>query len=251
MSDAVQPLLVELGRRLRTARLGAGLSVAALAEEALVSRRYLTEAEAGRANPTVAVLVRLGQALGTSAGGLLEGLRPRRPERIALVGLRGAGKSTVGRRVAAALEVPFVALDRRIEERSGMRLGELFDLSGEEAFHRFEAEALEDVLARGNRMVIETGGSLVTREATFLRLRRTCRTVWLRASPDEHIRRVLSQGDRRPMKNRPRARDELRAILEARTPLYERCENTVDTTGIEPEDVARRVLAACGLPVTD
>jgi XRE family aerobic/anaerobic benzoate catabolism transcriptional regulator len=231
---------------LRTRREARGFSLAELARQAGVSRRYLTEAEAGRANVTVAVLLRVAAPLRTTLAALLAAAEEQRSERIALLGLRGAGKSTVGRELARLLEVPLVELDQRVEEAAGLSLSELFDLHGPEAFRRFEAEALERVLAEGERVVLATGGSLVTHERTFERLRATCRTVWLRAEPAEHFQRVLGQGDRRPMQARPGAMlgamDELRAILAAREPLYGRAELVVQTSGKTPAALAREVL---------
>lgn len=239
-----QGFLVDLGARLRALREDRGLSLSELARSAGVSRRYLTEAEAGRANPSILVLVRLATALGASPAALVDSPARSPGERIALVGLRGAGKSTVGRLVAQALEVPFVELDSRVEELAGLSLTELFDLQGPEVFRRHEAEALERVLAEGERLVLAASGSIVESMKTFERLRATCRTVWLRAEPDEHFQRVLLQGDRRPMRARPRAMEELRAILRAREPLYARCEITVATSRRSPAEVAGAVLAA-------
>jgi XRE family transcriptional regulator, aerobic/anaerobic benzoate catabolism transcriptional regulator len=246
MPDDVHGLLARLGARLRAQREARGLSLAELARLAGVSRRYLTEAEAGRANPSVLVLARLARALETGAGTLLSE-EAVAGERIALLGLRGAGKSTVGKKLASALEAPFVELDQRIEELAGLGLSELFDLHGPEAFERYEAEALERVLAEGERLVLATGGSLVTHARTFARLCATCRTVWLTAEPEEHFQRVLAQGDRRPMQARPRAMEELRAILAAREPLYARCERSLSTSAKTPDEVVREVLAGLGL----
>lgn len=240
--SGTQAFLGRLGQRLRGLREEAGLTVTELARQAGLSRRFLTETEAGRANPSVASLVRLAEALGATPAGLLPEALERRSERLALLGLRGAGKSTVGKALALALEVPFVELDRRVEERSGLQLGELFDLHGPEGFRRHEAEALEEVLAEGDRMVIATGGSLVTHGATFQRLRATCRTVWLRAEPEEHFARVVAQGDRRPIEARPRAMEELRGILAAREPLYGRCELELSTSGRAAEAVVAALL---------
>ena len=219
-----QGFLRELGRRLRAAREEVGLSLADTARRAGVSRRHLTEGEAGRANLTILVLARLAGVLGRPLADLLDiPLRGRGGERVALVGLRGAGKSTVGRRLARELETPFVELDQRVEALAGLTLTEVFALHGEAHFHRLEAEALEEVLAEGERVVIAAGGSVVEAPDTFQRLLDTCRTVWLVARPEDHFQRVLDQGDPRPMHNRPRAMEELRALLDGRRAQYERC----------------------------
>ncbi|MDP6540207.1 MAG: shikimate kinase [Planctomycetota bacterium] len=249
MTDA-NPLLTLFARRLRAARQGAGLSVTELAERAGLSRRTLTEAEAGRANPSLIKLAALASGLGVPLPDLLDlPAAGRRGERLALVGLRGAGKSTVGRALARALEVPLVELDACVEELAGLTLAEIFDLHGERRFRELEAEALEEVLGRGERMVLATGGSIVASPRAFGRLLATCHTVWLRARPQEHFQRVLDQGDRRPMRHRPRAMEELCALLAAREPLYGRCDHEVDTSDRTVEEVTDEVrsrIAAWG-----
>ena len=242
------PLLTRFGERLRERRQAAGLSLSELAREADVSRRYVTEAEAGRANPSLVKLAQLALALGVSLSELCDlPLRGYRGERLALVGLRGAGKSTVGRLLAAELEAPFVELDREVEELAGLSLGERFTLHGEERFHRLEAEALEQVLRSGDRMVIAAGGSIVAAPENYDRLRKTCRTIWLKARAEEHFQRVALQGDQRPMLNRPRAMEELQDLLAEREPLYRRCEFTLDTSGHTAEEVAARALRVLGV----
>jgi XRE family aerobic/anaerobic benzoate catabolism transcriptional regulator len=242
-----QGILSRLGARLRARRQERGLSLAELARRTGLSRRYLTEAEAGRANPSVSVLLGVCTALALSPAELFRDLEEKRKERVALLGLRGAGKSSVGKALARRIEAPFVELDARIEEQAGLTLSELFDLHGPEAFRRYESEALERVLSEGERLVLATGGSLVTHPETFERLRETCRTVWLRAEPEEHFERVLRQGDRRPMRARPEAMAELRALLAAREPLYASCEREISTSGKSPADLARAILDALAL----
>jgi len=238
------PLLIALGARLRSAREQAGLGVGELAAESGLSRRYLTEAEAGRANPSLLKLAALADALRMPLGTLCDLDRSTSPpdERIALVGLRGAGKTAVGRRLALALEAPFVELDRRVEELAGVPLSELFDLQGVGAFRRFEREALERTLREGGRIVIATSGSIVDAPETFERLKSACRTLWLSASPEEHLERVLAQGDRRPMEGRPRALEELRAILSRRDDQYRTCERELATSGRELDAVVGEAL---------
>jgi len=239
-----QTLLAELGARVRQGRERAGWSVSELARQAGVSRRYVTETEAGRANLSILKLARFARALRLELSALCDiRLAPAHPERVALVGLRGAGKSSVGRKLALALEVPFIELDARVEKNAGMSLAEIFDLHGVETYRQFEREALEDVLAEGSRMVIATGGSIVTSPATFARLRDACRTIWLRATPREHLQRVIDQGDQRPMAGRPRALSELSTILEQRADAYAQCDESIDTSGQALEAVVDTLLA--------
>lgn len=243
-------VLRALGRRVRTFRDERGLSLAELARSAEVSRRYLTDLEAGRGNPSVVVLLRLCAVLQTTLSELTRvEVRTRAARRVALLGLRGAGKSTVGRLLARRVEVPFVELDARVEEVAGLTLGEVFDLHGDAGFRRFESDALERVLAQAEALVVATGGSLVDHPQTFDRLLSTCRTVWLRARPEDHFGRVLAQGDRRPMADRPRAMDELIERLRRREPAYARAELTVDTHARDPEDVVALIVAGLGLEV--
>ncbi len=249
---ADQALLSALGVRLRREREAAGWTLSELALRAGLSRRYVTEAEAGRANLSLLKLAGLARALRLPLGQLCDlPLDLRRSERIALVGLRGAGKTSVGRALALELEAPFVELDERVERMGGMGLAELFDLRGVPTYRRLEREALETVLGQGQRLVLATGGSIVTSPATFARLRDACRTVWLQATPEDHLRRVLAQGDQRPTKGRPRAMEELQEILERRAERYAQCELVVSTSGRNIEQVKRAVLdglAATGAP---
>lgn len=236
-----QYLLRELGRRLREAREQTGLSLSDLARRAGVSRRHVTEAEAGRANLSLGTLLALAEAVDRPLRRLFD-FDPPRSNRIALVGLRGAGKSTVGRKLALALEVPFVELDQRVEELAGLSLGSIFELHGAPGFRRFESEALEKVLSEGEHMVLATGGSIVTSPETFARLKATCRTIWLRAEPEVHLARVSAQGDERPMRGRPRAIEDLRALLAAREHLYGTCETQVDTSAGSTDSIVASLV---------
>jgi XRE family aerobic/anaerobic benzoate catabolism transcriptional regulator len=242
-----QELLREVGQRIRSARKAAGLTAEELARRAEVSRRTVTEAEAGRANLTLTRLHGLARALELPLAQLIDhDPAVLRRGRIALVGLRGAGKSTVGRHLALEREVPFVELDQRIEEIAGLSLAAIFELHGAGWFRKLQAEALESVLAEGENVVLATGGSIVDSEAAFARLRQTCHTVWLRARPEDHFERVVSQGDRRPMRGRPRALEELRSLLAEREAAYARCETTVDTSERSVEEVVAELLSRFG-----
>jgi len=150
---------------------------------------------------------------------------------IALIGLRGAGKSTLGAKLAASMSLPFVELDREVEKEAGAPLTEVFAMYGQDAFRRFERRALERVLAEQPRAVIATGGSLVTDPGTYDLLLERCRCIWLRASAQEHMARVLAQGDTRPFKGRSAALDEIRKLLADRERLYGRAGSVVDTSG--------------------
>jgi XRE family aerobic/anaerobic benzoate catabolism transcriptional regulator len=240
------PLLLALGGRVRARRLARGCTLREVAERSGVSPRFLVQLESGRGNISIRRLADVARALDTTAAALLtEADEPASPV-IALLGLRGAGKTTVGRRLARKLRVPFVELDRRVEQTADLSLGELFTLHGENYYRRLEQEALNDVLAEGRGMVIATGGGIVTSPETFERLRQSAITVWLRATPENHWNRVVRQGDRRPMANHPQAMADLRARLTAREPLYALADHTIDTTTLsvgEAVDAIARLTA--------
>jgi XRE family aerobic/anaerobic benzoate catabolism transcriptional regulator len=229
-------LLADLGLRTRSLRSERGWTLGELARRSGVSQRFLVQVEGGRGNISVRRLAALAEALGTTPAALLgpAGSEARLPV-VALLGLRGAGKSTIGRRLARRLRVPFSELDRRIEEAAGLSLPEIFALHGEEYYRRLEREELERVLAEGRPIVLATGGGLVTSPATYQALRRGALTVWLRASPEDHWNRVVQQGDRRPMADHPQAMAELRRLLAMREPLYGEAAHVIDTSrsGIE------------------
>lgn len=228
-TDALPTLLPTIGERLRQRRRDRGLTQADLARKAGVSARFLVQLEGGTGNISVQRLAEVCQALDLPLSTLFAGLGPAEPPRVALVGLRGAGKSTVGAALAQRLGAPLVELDQRVEEAAGMTLAELFELRGEAHYRQVEARALDRVLADPGPWVLATGGSLVTAPETWRRLRQACRTVWLRASPEAHLERVRAQGDLRPMRGRPDALAELREILADRAPLYAQADLVVDT----------------------
>jgi len=236
-------LLVLVGARLRRRRLALQMTQARLARAAGVSPRFLVQLEKGTGNISVARLADVCAALGIALSDLFAGLGPGGPDLVALVGLRGAGKSTVGRALAAERDCRFVELDREVERLSGMRMGELFELRGDSGYRQFEAQAYERVLAAGGPCVVAAGGSLVTRPETWHRVRATARTAWLQAPPEAHLERVRAQGDLRPMRGRPDALGELRAILAERAPLYGEADVALDTEALGPEGTVAALSA--------
>ena len=171
-----------------------------------------------------------------------------RRRRIALIGLRGGGKSTLGRLLAERLGVPFIELDREIEQRSGAKLSEIFEMFGQETFRRAEREALDDILRKHESFVIATSGSIVTEPGTLELLLASCFTVWVRAEPEEHMKRVMAQGDMRPMANSARAMDDLISILKSREPLYAKAEIVLATTAKTPEQNLAELLRLVEVP---
>ncbi|WP_437487210.1 shikimate kinase [Sorangium sp. So ce1014] len=242
------PILAHLAGRLRRRRQELALTLRELAELAGVSERFLVLLESGRANVSVVRLEDIGRALGTSAaallsaGELVEEHASRGPSPgeagvaggvlVALLGLRGAGKTTIGGRAAARLGVPFLELDGLVAARAGMSLAALFEIHGNAYYRRLEREELARLADARARGIVATGGGLVTDPATFERLRRCAVTVWLRAKPEDHWRRVVEQGDARPMANRADAMKELRALFQARRALYEQADFVVDTSAL-------------------
>jgi XRE family transcriptional regulator, aerobic/anaerobic benzoate catabolism transcriptional regulator len=278
-SPADESYLKRVGERVRVARARRGMSRKSLSRASGVSERYLAELERGAGNASLLVLRQIAEALGIEAASLV-GEKPEHPldltlalhqlerlsaselsearrliaqrfgqldaqspGRIALVGLRGAGKTTLGQLAAQTLAVPFVELDREIERASGMELSEIFAVHGQSMFRTLERQCLEAIIARFDRAVIATGGSLVTEPTTYDRLLSTCFVVWLSAAPEEHMSRVLAQGDLRPMADGPQAMDDLKAILESRTPLYARANATVSTGGKSETNALAGLLA--------
>ena len=279
--------LRRLGERVRTLRNQRGMTRKALARHAKVSERYLAQLEAGLGNGSIVLLRRIARAIGLPVTQLVhEGAEPAldfvllsqflerlspptlaeardlllerfskpsegaRRQRIALIGLRGGGKSTLGRMLADRLGVPFIELDREIERRSGATLSEIFDMFGQETFRRAEREALDDVLRQHQNFVIATSGSIVTEPGTLELLLASCFTVWVRADPEEHMRRVMAQGDMRPMANSARAMDDLISILRSREPLYAKAEVALITTGKTPEQNLAELLRLIEVPGT-
>lgn len=243
--------LAALGDRVRARRKDLALTLRELAERSGVSERFLVSLEAGQANVSVARLYDIADALGTDLPALLEaGVEPPVPVArgdvpggiVSLLGLRGAGKTTIGSLVATRLGIPFVELDVLVGERTGLTLGALFELQGEGGYRKLEREALLGLLAASPRAVIATGGGIVTDHHSFELLRKRTVTIWLRAAPEDHWNRVVAQGDARPMQNREGAMEELRALWSARRALYERAAHVVDTSTLGLEKSVQRIV---------
>ena len=266
--------LERLGRNVRAARGRRGLSRRLVARYAGVSERYLAQLEAGRGNVSVLLLRQIAAALDVPLETLLadrdaelgelvallrdagpaqrararaalaaEDRASRRRRRVALIGLRGAGKSTLGRAVADDLALPFVELNDVITELAGLAVHEIFDLYGPEGYRRFERRALEETVARHESLVLASGGGIVSDPETFDQLLAACLTIWLRAAPEEHMRRVRAQGDLRPMADNADAMEDLELILDSREALYRRAHRQLDTSG-HTETQSREALVA-------
>ena len=220
--------LIQLGERVRVWRAEHGTTRKALASASGVSERFLAQLEAGQGNISVLRLRTLARAMSVPLESLVR--EAEKKELVALVGLRGAGKSTLGAKLADSLKVPFVELDKEVEREAGTELGEVFAMYGQDAFRRFERRALERVLSQHKRAVIAAGGSLVTDAGTYGQLLARCFCVWLKTKPDEHMARVIAQGDMRPFKGRSAALDEIKQLLEERETLYARANATLDTS---------------------
>lgn len=267
---ARKAVLRDMGDRVRALRDGQSLARRALAEMSGVSERFLAELEGGKGNISVARLADVAAALKSTpaallaeselpAGGeggalragvaaLLDGrseaeLREVRAwlsarftvtagPVVALLGVRGAGKSTIGARLAKRLGLPFHELDALIEEAAGLTLAEIFELHGEAYYRRLERETLSSLLATSQGAVLATGGSLVSDRESFRLLKRRSVTVWLKARAEDHWNRVLQQGDQRPMAKNPHAMQELRALLSAREKQYAEADHVIDTSRV-------------------
>jgi XRE family aerobic/anaerobic benzoate catabolism transcriptional regulator len=274
------PYLVALGQRVRDMRAVRGMSRKVLSRVSGISERYIAQLESGQGNVSILLLRRVCAAIGArledliaepgagsadwlvvrdllraatpeqvaQARAILSGIggdgRDRDPgptRRVALIGLRGAGKSTLGRMVAERLDWPFVELNREIERTNGLSIPEIFAMYGQDGYRRFEGSCLRELVARPGPMILATGGGVVAEPLTFDLLLSSFFTVWLRASPEDHMARVRAQGDLRPMADDRAAMDELRAILASRDALYARASASVDTSDLTLDEAGARL----------
>ncbi|NRB03439.1 MAG: helix-turn-helix transcriptional regulator [Rhodobacteraceae bacterium] len=260
-----KPAIIALvATRVRSARQALGWPRRELSARSGISPRYLAQLEAGEGNISIVLLERVAVALGVPIEQLLTDPDPQQPDvdriatlyasatpalqgrirallapdpssatraqRICLIGLRGAGKSTLGRMAAEKLHIPFVELAKEIETRAGMPISEIMALYGTDGYRRFEADAIKDIITTHDRVITAVSGGLVDQRDTYANILERFHTVWIKTSPAEHMARVRAQGDLRPMQGNPEAMDQLRSLLEARTPLYEQAHADVDTT---------------------
>ncbi len=276
--DKFAELLEKVGTRVREARKRTGLSRRELSELSGVSQRYIAQLESGQGNVSIGLLMNIADALGLrmewlvsdedpwhTEVGSIQALLPRatkeqlarvlaildpehpsrrRANRIALIGLRGAGKSTLGRLSAEKLAIPFLELNDEIELASGMAVNEVMALYGQEGYRHLERDALERIVATHDTLVLAVAGGIVADPQSFGYLLRNYHTIWLKADPEEHMSRVRGQGDERPMAGNPDAMEELRKILKSREKLYERASTSLNTSKKTLDDSLDDVVAA-------
>ncbi|MGB2592429.1 MAG: helix-turn-helix transcriptional regulator [Candidatus Acidiferrum sp.] len=278
--NSSEGFLLSLGKRVRELRNRRGMTRKMMAGEAKVSERHLAQLEAGEGNVSIVLLRRIAGALHVSLAELfaqeaetqheklliqrfLERLPAHRVEdamfrlmrefgseekarrkRVALIGLRGAGKSTLGSLLGRELNVPFVELDQEIEKDTGMPLGEIFSLYGQTGYRAIERRLLERVLGERERAILSVGGGVVSERETYDYLLLNCYTVWIKAQPEEYMARVIAQGDLRVMGGSNQAMEELRRILEARDPLYRKADLYLETSGHSVEESLAELKAA-------
>ncbi len=266
--------LNDIGSRVKRLRARRGMSRRILAQSSAVSERYLAELESGKGNISILRLRQIACAMSVPIeelvsspthqceefSYLLQYIRsakhselvrlyreisdraPSRPLLIALIGLRGAGKSTIGAALAERLGWQFTDLVRSIEQRAGMSVSEIFSLGGQSAYRRFELECLEETIGKVEPAIVEVGGSIVSEPAAYERLLGSCVTIWLRATPEDHMDRVIAQGDNRPMAGNAHAMEDLKRILSERESLYQRASYVLDTSGAQVHDTVNACL---------
>lgn len=271
--------LLSLGKRVRELRNRRGMTRKMLAHEADVSERHLAQIEVGEGNVSIVLLRRITAALNVSLADLftsesedqngrviqrfLDRLPANRREefvqrvmrelgheskirrgRIALIGLKGAGKSTLGARLGEKSKASFVELDSEIEKEAGMPLSEIFSFYGQSGYHSIEKRALKRVLDLYPQLILSVGGGIVSEKETYDYLTINCYTIWIKAKPEEHMVRVIAQGDVRAIAGRDQAMEDLRQILHAREPLYQQADLCIDTSGSSVDESFSKLKAA-------
>ena len=274
---AVTALIIRAGERVRRARARRGIPRRVLSEKSDVSPRYLAQLESGEGNISIGLLQRVAIALDHRIEWLVgdedpwtsdalrvadlfrsatsdvqervlmtlspESAENLRARRICLIGLRGAGKSTLGAMAGSALSIPFVELNRNIEEQAGMPVVEVMTLYGQDGYRKLEAQAIDRIVATHDTMVLAVAGGIVAEPETYKRLLNHFHTIWLKASPEEHMSRVRAQGDKRPMAGNPEAMEQLKSILRSRESPYEKAIAQLDTSGKTAKASLKELLA--------
>ncbi|OMH35341.1 helix-turn-helix transcriptional regulator [Motiliproteus sp. MSK22-1] len=283
--EALTAYINRIAKLVRGMRAQRGMTRKVLSQHSGISERYLAQVETGKANMSISLLWRLADAMNVGLNDILpvdthsateqgplqkliEGFTPEQEARayqllqqelaegqivrdqdqykgVALIGLRGAGKSTLGRMLADDSGIPFVRLSDVIEQLGGLDLHELLTLFGQKAYRKLEREAIDYVRENYDRVVLEIGGSLVSEKETYSYVRNHFYTVWLKAQPEEHMNRVMAQGDLRPMAASQKAMDDLKLILTEREPYYRAADDMLDTSGRSVEDCARELVDKC------
>lgn len=279
--------LTKLGERVRNIRAQRGMTRKILARDSKVSERYLAQLEMGQGNISINLLRQIAHALATPLADLLQEVdspvelkllneflvrldaqqlqrvwellfvefgnlhAQGRRERIALIGLRGGGKSTLGPLLAKRIGIPFIKLGHEIEREAGTSMSEVFSLYGQSGYRRYERRALEAVVSKYKRAVIEVPGGLVAEPGTFELLLSSCMVAWLKTSPEEHMARVVAQGDHRPMDDNNEAMEDLRRILQGRESLYGKADITLDTAGKSVQQSLEELNAALESNITE
>jgi XRE family aerobic/anaerobic benzoate catabolism transcriptional regulator len=277
---SIEQLTEEVGSRVRSVRSRRGLTRKNLAFHSDVSERYLAQLERGTANVSLALLSRIAKALGVRIGSLL----PEQEEScikypplgelvdtftletqekayqllrgafsqgqgayrgVALIGLRGGGKSTLGELLAKHFQVPFIRMQNVISQLAGMDMGELISLTGQGNYRRLELQALQQTITDYRHVVVETGGSLISESETYRTLREHFFTVWVRALPEDHMNRVIEQGDMRPMAGNQQAMDDLKLILTERETDYRLADYQIMTSGQTIEQNLQTLIKQC------
>jgi XRE family aerobic/anaerobic benzoate catabolism transcriptional regulator len=275
--EAPADLMARLGNKTRAARKSRQLSRRALSELSGVSQRYLAQLEAGSGNMSIALLDKVATALGCDLAWLVSkqespqwaenslemryhrlpdklrcqidtileqaSMPQGRGQRIALIGLRGAGKSTLGRIIAAQTGVEFVEINDFIRQKAGMSLSELMELYGPEEYRKMEFQLLQDICAEKTEVILALSGGIVEDSKSVQLLNKACHTVWLKAAPEDYMARVRAQGDDRPMSGQPEAMQILRSILERRQAAYGNADYQIETSGKNVGESSRELLA--------